>query len=179
MPEPRLSPSQQVERIRDILVGRQMQQVEERLEKIEASLGQKNSDLASEISTLREELAQESADRTAMVEDVVSRVKALEEAAPPAASLAAESKLLSQVKGYLEELSSGMTARIDARADEVISHLEAEISHLRTRLENDFNHLHEQKADRHELRHRFSKLALAAMEEPPAETGELPKEFIP
>ena len=170
MPEPPLSPSQEVERIREILVGRQMQQIEERLHRLEQSAGGGDGELTRELAGLRDDLAKETAERTSLLEALTARLDGRENEATPATSPQSDAALLDEVRSYLEELTLNMAVRIDTRANEVLAHLEGEIAHLRTRLENDFKHLHEQKADRYEVRHRFSKLAVAAMEDPPPET---------
>ena len=50
MHDPPLNPSQQVERIREILVGRQLQHVEDRIRQIEAGLEARGARTADDVA---------------------------------------------------------------------------------------------------------------------------------
>jgi hypothetical protein len=184
MPEPPLSPSQQVERIREILVGRQMQVVEERLERLERLLGSSQpaypSPFPSSGPDLPEILAplEESALQGALQEESTRRDRQISEIAAVLAEagerLNATSSKLSEhdriitqdLRTTLEKISSSVAERVDARVREVLDHLQAEIDHVKHQLGVELQKVSEDKADRAEVRDRFTRLAAAAMETP-------------
>jgi len=195
MPEPPLSPSQQVERIREILVGRQMQVVEERLERLERLMGSSQPAYPSpfpssgpdfpEIPTPLEEsafqraLQEESTRRDRQISEIAAVLtKAGERLNATSTKLSEHDRIITQdLRTTLEEMSSSVAERVDARVREVLDHLQAEIDHVKHQLGAELQKVSEDKADRVEVRDRFTRLAAAAMEAP--STLEPREGFVP
>lgn len=150
-----LNTSQHVERIREILIGRDLQHMHGRISRIEGALEQEGTPTSSPglleaITHLRHE--QENLRKE--VQDLK-----IQAASPQHASFGETSR------GTSDDFASEMAARIDARFREVLSHLQSEILQLKGQLDEDLSSLKTAKADRAELTSRFARLASAAMEE--------------
>ena len=194
MPDPSLNPSQQVERIREILVGRQMQQVEERLAKMESHLAQAGPSSAGsagsesfqrlqtaqsnelhETQKLRKQVQEESQLHSQQIENLAQSLNAASEKLDAAsAGLARQDQHLgSHLTKHLEDISAAMAARIDARVREILSHLQHEIGQWKHQIDRDMNSVRTTMVDRQELKNRLARLASAAMlDEPNPETEE-------
>ncbi|MDE0825236.1 MAG: hypothetical protein OSA48_00335 [Akkermansiaceae bacterium] len=191
MPDPSLNPSQQVERIREILVGRQMQQVEERLAKMESHLAQAGPSSAGsesfqrlqtaqsnelhETQELRKQVQEESQLHSQQIENLAQSLNAASEKLDAAsAGLARQDQHLgSHLTKHLEDISAAMAARIDARVREILSHLQHEIGQWKHQIDRDMNSVRTTMVDRQELKNRLARLASAAMaDEPNPETEE-------
>jgi chromosome segregation ATPase len=190
MPDPSLNPSQQVERIREILVGRQMQQVEERLAQMESHLAQgghssadseslqrlqnAQSNVLRETQELRKEVHEESQLRSQQIENLAQSLNAASEKLEAAsAGLARQDQHLgSHLTKHLEDISAAMAARIDARVREILSHLQHEIGQWKHQIDRDMNSVRTTMVDRQELKNRFARLASAAMADEPNPASE-------
>ena len=183
MSSSQLNPAQHVERIREIIMGRDLNQVHGRLERIENGLGdsapassspdiselkQAYSSLQKECHQLRLELQQEKIMRKQQLSQLDQTLSQLSQS--PMGSTAPIAGL------NTDDLASEMAARIDARFREMLSHLQSELLQWKGQLDRDVQSIREVKADRKELSGRLSRIAAAAMEEPtppPPEEGYL------
>ncbi|MEM9081636.1 MAG: hypothetical protein AAGC74_13195 [Verrucomicrobiota bacterium] len=182
MPPKSLNPSEQVERIREILVGRQMGKVEKRLAELESRTGlhpAHSSSLSSssvthspspEPDALELRLQQESALRQKQVShlarqlaQVTSQNRAAASAPPEVDTTLIEKRLSDR----LETVAAEMTARVDARTREILHHLQNEILQWKNQTDRDLQSIREVSVDRKELKLRFARLASAAMEDKP------------
>jgi hypothetical protein len=145
-----LNHSQHVERIREILIGRDLQHMHGRISRIEGALEQEGAPTTSPglleaITQLRHEQ-----------ENLRKEVNNLNKGSAP-------SKYASFTEPS-DDFASEMAARIDARFREILSHLQNELLQLKGQLDEDLSSLKTAKADRAELTSRFARLASAAMD---------------
>lgn len=180
MPDSTLNPSQQVERIREILIGRQMHQVENRLQRLEASapgpatapdslqrLEQSQRDVVDQANQLRQQISQEVELRNQQVAHLANHLDAASRKLQEA-SVGIEKQdrqLEKHLSAHLEQMSAAMAARIDARVREILQHLQTELVHWKGQMDRDMQSVRTQKVDREELKKRFARLASAAMED--------------
>lgn len=156
MNSPPLNPSQHVERIREILIGRDLQQMHGRISRIEGTLQQEGApvmaspDLHAAITSLRNE-------QTALRQEIQNFKN------HPSSALSSSFSGLGSAAP--DDPTSELTARIDAQFREILSHLQNELLQLKGQLDEDLQKLREAKADRSELQNRFHRLANAAMED--------------
>ena len=177
MEDPPLNPSQQVERIREILVGRQMSKVEDRLRNLEETIthqgNQVGEDVAAQVSSgqaavleetqqLRQQIQQESQLRRSQIERLS---KQLETTCREINHR--DESLQKNLNQHLEKMSSAMAARIDTRVRELLQHLRSEMRQWKGQVDRDLGEVREQSVSRSELKERFARLASAAMEDHP------------
>ncbi|MDP0490877.1 MAG: hypothetical protein Q7Q71_07500 [Verrucomicrobiota bacterium JB023] len=181
MAETDLNPSQHVERIREILVGRQINRVERRLGELESiahrqtnTVAPKNSNqvvqqtqerLLAETQELKARIQHETETRKKQLAQV-SRI--LSDSRYPFSSQAqgaVAADLEKKTSERMETLANEMSSRIDARTREILQHLQTEILQWKNQMERDLQSLREVKADRQEVVARFSRMAQAAIAE--------------
>ena len=156
MTSSQLNPSQHVERIREILIGRDLQQMHGRISRIEGTLQQDgapvmaSSDFQKAITSLRNE-------QTALRMEI--------QALKNHSASATRTSFVDSQTGSPDEFASEMAARIDARFREILSHLQNELLQWKGQIDEDLHSLCETKADRSELKSRFARLAGAAMDD--------------
>ncbi len=149
-----LNPSQHVERIREILIGRDLQNMHGRLARIEGSLENK---LPEQDSSQFEEAIMSLQQDQASIHQELNFLKKQKDRIPHLAANSAQHD-----SPVYEHSSSELTAQIDARFREIISHFQNEISQLKGQMDEHLHSLKSQKADRVELHERFTRLAHAA-----------------
>lgn len=181
MSNSQLNPAQHVNRIREIIMGRDLTQVHGRLECIENDVGDGSltpasapssteiselksayHDLQEECHRLRMELHQEKFMRKQQLSQIDQHLGQM--AQQPATASGAPALPPAQTVNT-DELASQMAARIDGRFREILSHLQTELLQWKGQLDRDVQSIHEVKADRRELSLRFAKMAAAAMED--------------
>jgi hypothetical protein len=193
MPETPLNASQQVERIREILVGRQMYQVEDRLRRLEEGGGvapgpegsrveqaaikrleESQSAVIQHTNQLRKQLVEEAELRNQQIGHLAEHLNRTTQRIEAASSGlgGGDEQLELQLSEHLEHISSAMAARIDARVREILQHLQSELVHWKSQMDREMQGMREQKADRRELQSRFARLASAAMEDDPPQSAE-------
>ncbi|NIP94224.1 MAG: hypothetical protein GWO24_12525 [Akkermansiaceae bacterium] len=182
MEDPPLNPSEQVERIREILIGRQMHQVEDRLRNLEGTVSSQGTQVEKELlqrvqssqaavireaQRLREQLKQETEARTTQIDRLGKQLEAARQ------DIHQHDKQLHQnLSAHLENISSAMAARIDARIREILQHLQGEFVQWKNQVDRDLQAMRDDKVSRAELKNRFARLASAAMQDdPPPEDG--------
>lgn len=144
-----LKPSQHVERIREILIGRDLHHLQGRLARIEGAVHSENTvdhHFLETITQLRQEQA-----------ELRQELLALRQQNPQPAQPSPPSP----------QLASELAARIDARFRELFSHLQTELTQWKEQFSHDLQQLGETKVDRHELKSRLAQMASAAMADPP------------
>ncbi len=164
-----LNPAQHVERIREIIMGRDLTQVRGRLERIENGLDTtspasssseiqnlQNSfeELQAECLRLRNELQQEKNMRKQQLGEIDQHMQQLVQDAP-----------IGTPSTDSDDIASEMAARIDARFREMMSHLQTELLQWKGQLDRDVQALREVKMDRKDVMQRFARIVSAAMED--------------
>ncbi|MDA0767854.1 MAG: hypothetical protein O3A92_13640 [Verrucomicrobia bacterium] len=191
MPDPSLNPSQQVERIREILVGRQMHQVEDRLQDLEnrlvsgpspgpasspalQRLQDAQSTVLRETQQLRQQLEQETQLRSQQINHLAAHLDSASRKLDAASAnlQRQDHQLGGNLSRHLEEISAAMAARIDARVREILHHLQHEIGQWKHQVDRDVNSVRTEMVGRQELKSRFARLASAAMEDEPVPEAE-------
>ena len=177
MEDPPLNPSQQVERIREILIGRQMTQVEDRLRTLEGAVTSQGALVGEQViqkvqsgqaavleetQQLRQQLQQESQFRSTQIDRLGKQLEAT------CRDIHQHDQELQQnLSSHLEKVSSAMAARIDARVREILQHLQTEIVQWKRQIDREVQTVREDSVSRDELKSRFARLASAAMEDDP------------
>jgi hypothetical protein len=177
MDDPPLNPAQHVERIREILIGRQMHQVEDRLRTLEKTVGSQGTQIGSEVVArvqrsqsavleetreLRHQLRQESQLRSEQIERLGRQLEST------CRNLSHHDQHLQQsLSTHLDNISTAMAARIDARVREILQHLQTEIVQWKNQIDRDMQGLRNVAVTRTEVKTRFARLASAAMEDDP------------
>lgn len=176
-PAPEIHPSRQVERIREILVGRQMESVERRLEKLEGRLAplpaQPEDDVFRirldrfeerhdrEIRELRDEI---DASRARQVEETHRLAGQIQAVARSRAELGieAQAELERKIGRWLEQWQAGFARQVQQREEFLIRELRAEIERQRDWMKCRLT----ERADtrRNALQAGFARLAAAARE---------------
>ena len=175
MEDPPLNPSQQVERIREILVGRQMNQVEDRLRSLESTVNSKGSEMGQQVvervrsvqssvleetRDLRRQIQQESQLRNEQFRQLSEQI-----AASSHDVRHHDQELQGRLRKNLESISSAMAARIDARVREVLQHLQTELGQWKHQVDRDVQGVRDESVSRTELKSRLARMASAAMED--------------
>ena len=183
MPETKFNPSQQVERIREILVGREMGRIERRLVDLETStpvttpfrretevenrMATSQQSLLRETHALKMRVQKESAARQqqfAQLAEKLSRAQAETKQGTPM-NLADQGSIERHVSERMEKVAAEMTSLIDARTREILHHLQNEILQWKNQMDRDLQSIREVKADKKEITNRFARMASAAMED--------------
>ena len=186
-PQDQNNPAEQVEKIRAILIGEDMQQINERIEKLEASLRASNEEvgrligqqleqteqqqkaaqdeLQSATENIRHQLHHESVTRGLQINDMASKIDEATEQMQEVSQ-----RLLDEESGYskdlvqqIENLNSEMNARIDAHSRQIMEHMHREIQQWKHRMDEQLSALSGKKVDREELSNRLARIASAAM----------------
>ena len=151
-----LNPSQHVERIREILIGRDLHNVHGRLARIEGAL-QKEAQ-HEEASFQQETVSDFRNEQIAMREEIETLKLHSSSIQPIPANNPEPAELNTQ-------LASAMTAQIDARFREIFSHFQGEILKIKGQLDEELSALKVGKIDRTEVNSRFARIATAALED--------------
>jgi len=149
-----LNSSQHVERIREILIGRDLQHLHGRLSRIEGALS--NDGLPADSPDLFEAIRALRNEQSALRMEVQALKKGNSPANP--------ASLLDRSQSSTDDLAAEMAERIDARFQEILSHFQKELRQWKSKLEDDLRSFNDSKVDRAEMNSRFSRLANAAME---------------
>jgi len=189
IPEPS-NPAQQVERIREILIGQDMQLVNERIEKLEESLRDSTQEVSRKVNKqleqteqqhkslqdnlqvvtehIRQQLQQESVTRGLQINNLVTKIdEAADQLNQTSQHLMNEDVGQNQeICKQIENLSSEMTSRIDAHSRQIMEHMHREIQQWKHRMDEQISALSQKKADRDELSSRMARIASAAMGDP-------------
>lgn len=179
MPETKFNPSQQVERIREILVGREMGRIERRLVELETSTTETTSfrrepevdkrmattqqTLLRETQDLKIRIQKETAARQQQVAQLAQKISRSNAGTPM--NLASQGSIERHVSERMEKMAGEMTSLIDARTREILHHLQNEILQWKNQMDRDLQSIRDVKADKKDISSRFTRLASAAMED--------------
>lgn len=179
MPETKFNPSQQVERIREILVGREMGRIERRLADLETSttattsfrrepeveqrMASTQQSLMRETHELKIRLQKETAARQQQIAQLAQKVTREQSGTPM--NFAEQGSIEQHVADRMEKVAAEMTSLIDARTREILHHLQNEILQWKNQMDRDLQSIRDIKADKKEMGSRFARIASAAMED--------------
>jgi hypothetical protein len=180
MPETKFNPSQQVERIREILVGREMGRIERRLAELETTttattsfrrepevdqrMATTQQSILRETQDLKMRIQKESAARQHQIAQLAKKMSQGTTAGTPM-GLAEQGSIERHVSDRMEKVAAEMTSLIDARTREILHHLQNEILQWKNQMDRDLQSIRDIKADKKELTSRFARLASAAMDD--------------
>lgn len=164
-----LNPSQHVERIREILIGRDLHNMHGRLSRLEGSLENKVPHPPS--TQIEEAIASLKQDQAAIRQELQIQKKQN--------SQNLNSPTLNGSGHHSHQhLASEMASQIDARFREILSHLQNELLQLKGQLDDELRSLKVEKADRSELQNRFARLASAAADQLDHQHKELTEGYL-
>ena len=182
-----INPAEQVERIREILIGRDIELVNGRIQQLESRVQNQSSDVSREVSEqlqrvenqqkashqnlqsitahIRQQLQQEAATRGQQINDLASKIDAAATRIDHASQqlLNVETGRDQNISKQIEGLSSEMASRIDAHSRQIMEHMHREIQQWKNRMDGQISSLAEDKLDRQELTTRLARSASAAM----------------
>lgn len=182
-----INPAEQVERIREILVGRDMELVNQRVQSLETQLqsqselnsnklGKKLEQVEHQFTTsqknmqsvanhIRQQLQQEATTRGQQIGELAQKIdtaaKRMDQTSQQLLNI--DTKQNEGISKQIESLSSEMAARIDAHSRQIMEHMHREIQQWKSRMDEQINSLSEDKLDKHELTTRLARIASAAM----------------
>ena len=179
MPETKFNPSQQAERIREILVGREMGRIERRLVELETSttattpfrrepeveqrMATTQQSILRETQDLKIRIQKETAARQQQINQLAQKVAQKSDSTPM--GLSDQGSIERHVSDRMEQVAAEMTSLIDARTREILHHLQNEILQWKNQMDRDLQSIRDVKADKKEVTNRFTRLASAAMDD--------------
>jgi len=182
-----VNPAEQVERIREILIGRDIELVNERIQQVKSQVENQSADLARGVSDqihkateqyiasqesvkamtthIREQLQHETITRGKQVSDLASKIDAAASRMNQTSQqlLNVETGRDQNLTKKLDNLSSEMASRIDAHSRQIMEHMHREIQQWKNRMDGQMASLSDDKVDRQELTTRLARIASAAM----------------
>jgi len=174
---PDTNPSRQVERIREILVGRQMERVERRLEQLETGLRPLPTRPLDDVFEIRlagfeqrhelklQELRDEiDAEKARRVEETHRLAQQIQAAARSrnASGIEAQAELEQKLTRWLEHWNQGFRQYLHQREQHLISELRGELVRTREWVSSRLEDSSQAKGDPHRLQASFEQLAIAA-----------------
>lgn len=172
---PDINPSRQVERIREILVGRQMDCVERRLERLEANLRPMPTQAPDDVfeirlanfeqrhdlklQELRDEIDAEKACRLEETHRLAGQIQAATRGRE-ASGLEAQAELEQRITRWLESWNQGFRQYLHQREQHLISELRSELEQTREWIRSRLPASDDSKVER--MRASFAQLAEAA-----------------
>ncbi len=197
-PAESINPAEQVERIREILVGRDLHLVNTRIQEIEGKIQSQASAVTQQVSEqlrkaeeqnlvsqkslqamtshIRQQLEQESMTRGNQVKDLAKKIDSAIAKLDHTTKqlLDAEANRNQHISKQIDSLSSEMASRIDAHSRQIMEHMHREIQQWKNKMDGQISHLDEIKVDKGEL---TSRIASAAMGDavPPSPPTALPR----
>lgn len=178
-----INPSLAVERIREIIVGRHLERIEQRvaqlescappagppasqwedrlctaearLEALQESVQRLNETVRDEAG-LRHELQREEIQRMANQIQQIAATKAAEAALPPI------QQLESRLGAWLGNWQTALQRHLDERENRLATQLRSEVANLWEHTESQITHLQSRTLDRAQIEDRFSRIASAA-----------------
>ncbi|MBT8044998.1 MAG: hypothetical protein KJO79_08605 [Verrucomicrobiae bacterium] len=189
-----INPAEQVEKIREILVGRDMELVNGRIQQLESKVEHQTNDVSREVSEqlqkaeqqykasqeniqsitahIRQQLQQESITRGQQINDLAGKIDAAAARMDQTTQqlLNVDTGRSEDLSKKIENLSSEMASRIDAHSRQIMEHMHREIQQWKTRMDGQISALTDSKVDRQEMTTRLARIASAAMGDavPPA-----------
>ena len=182
-----INPAEQVERIREILVGRDLELVNKRMQSLETQIEKQSDTVSNNVtekikeaelqfastqkniqsvtSHIRQQLQQEASTRGQQISDLAKKIdsatKSIDQTTQKLAGL--ETSRPSDITKQLDSLSSKMAARIDAHSRQIMEHMHREIQQWKNRMDGQISTLTQDKVDKHDMTTRLARIASAAM----------------
>lgn len=172
-----INPSRQVERIREILVGRQMESVERRLDRLEANLRPLPTQAGGDVfeiglatfakqqdekfAMLRDEIDAEKARRVEETHRLAGQIQAAARSRADA-SLEAQVELEQRFTRWLDHWNQGFRQYLHQREEHLIAELRAELEKTREWVQSKVETADRSRADQARLQESFTQLANAA-----------------
>jgi hypothetical protein len=174
---PDINPSRQVERIREILVGRQMEGVERRLERLEAGIRPMPSAAVDDVfqirlanfeqrhdrqlQELRDEIDAEKARRVEETHRLASQIQAAARSRADS-GLEAQVQLEQKFTRWLEHWNQGFRQYLHQREQHLVKELRSELEQTREWVKSKVVADDQVKADQRRMHASFEQLANAA-----------------
>lgn len=174
---PDINPSRQVERIREILVGRQMEGVERRLERLEAGIRPMPSAAVDDVfqirlatfeqrhdrqlQELRDEIDAEKARRVEETHRLASQIQAAARSRADS-GLEAQVELEQKFTRWLEHWNQGFRQYLHQREQHLVNELRSELEQTREWVKSKVVADDQVKADQRRMHASFEQLAAAA-----------------
>lgn len=174
---PDINPSRQVERIREILVGRQMEGVERRLERLEAGIRPMPSAAVDDVfqirlanfeqrhdrqlQELRDEIDAEKARRVEETHRLASQIQAAARSRADS-GLEAQVELEQKFTRWLEHWNQGFRHYLHQREQHLVNELRSELEQTREWVKSKVVADDQVKADQRRMHASFEQLANAA-----------------
>ncbi len=174
---PDINPSRQVERIREILVGRQMEGVERRLDRLEANLRPMPSHAADDVfeirlsnfeqrhdrqlQELRDEIDVEKARRVEETHRLAGQIQAAARSRADS-GIEAQVELEQKFTRWLEHWNLGFRQYLHQREQHLVSELRSELEQTREWVKSKVVSNDQVKADQRRMHASFEQLANAA-----------------
>jgi hypothetical protein len=174
---PDINPSRQVERIREILVGRQMKGVERRLERLEAGVRPMPSAAVDDVfqirlatfeqrhdrqlQELRDEIDAEKARRVEETHRLASQIQAAARSRADS-GLEAQVELEQKFTRWLEHWNQGFRQYLHQREQHLVNELRSELEQTREWVKSKVVADDQVKADQRRMHASFEQLASAA-----------------
>ncbi len=182
-----VNPAEQVERIREILIGRDIELVNERIQQVESRVQHQSDDVARGVSAqlhkateqynasqesvksmtahIRQQLQQETVTRGQQINDLATKIDAAATRMNQTSQqlLSTDTGRDQNLNKKLDNLSSEMGSRIDAHSRQIMEHMHREIQQWKNRMDGQMASLADDKVDRQELSTRLARIASAAM----------------
>jgi DNA repair exonuclease SbcCD ATPase subunit len=182
LPIPQLNPSQAVERIREVIVGRQLDRIEQRLTHLEttaqpaaiyqpledrlvsteAKLEALQDNIGRYASSTREVTEQRFATQqqeTQRLAAQIQQVAAMKSSASPETAVA---QLEGKIGAWLGDWQASFHGQLNDRDQQLVQQLRGEVAHLWENNESQITHLQSRMLDSSAIEERFNRIAIAA-----------------
>jgi excinuclease UvrABC nuclease subunit len=179
---PPINQSQAVERIREIIVGRQLERLEQRVVQLEAQTGPEQSAVRFEdrlctaearlealqhsLQRLSEHTREESASRShqqrAEIQRLAMQIQQIAASRAAAASQPAIEQLEARIGTWLGNWQQALQNHLNHREEQLAGQLRAEVATLWENTESQITRLESRSGDRQWLEQRFAGIAAAA-----------------
>ena len=182
-----INPAEQVERIREILIGRDIELVNGRIQQLETSVQNQSSDVSRQVGDqlrraekqqqasqeslqsitahIRQQIQQETVTRGQQINELAQKIDAAANRMNQTSQqlLSVDTGRNEDISKQIDNLSSEMASRIDAHSRQIMEHMHREIQQWKSRMDGQISTLTEGKVDRQELTTRLARIASAAM----------------
>lgn len=179
-----LNPSQTVERIREIIVGRQLDRLEQRIARLESSgpgpmpvasapfeermcitearVEALQQSIQRHADATREELERRSQQQRAEAQRLVAQIQQVAAMKSAQDGEAAANRLESRIGTWLGNWQGALQNHLNQREQQLAGQLRGEMAALWENMENQFMRLQSRAIDREQIEQRFAKVAAAA-----------------
>lgn len=198
-PSSPINPSQAVEKIREIIVGRQLERIEQRIARLEATGGPsvaaplledrlctseaRIEALQESLQRVNDGLREETRQRSAVYQEEIRHLAA--QIQQVAAMRAAESpqpaieRLEARLGSWLSNWQGALQTHLNQREQQLATRLRQEVASLWENTESQITRLQSRMIDRDQMEERFSRIAAAARAlaesaSPPPQVSESP-----